>query len=167
VSSISQTDGRIILSKMSGFEVLVSTDAGRSWAALPSPPKRPVPEDALSVINNVQFAGMEAFDPRPEFNPLTGPMRILVGGMYGVWEFMESAAGSQERRGGTTASSTIQGQWSLLDNSTFRPEPRLGFAELAYIKFRVSPACSGHGSMNAPMSMDMGIGNGCFRDGAV
>lgn len=111
VAAVHPLDANIVVAKENAGSWWLSRDAGNTWTALPNPPWA---SDGLSRAVNEQAHRNLALDPRPQHNPGIGnPLRILVGGEGGVWQFLASDA-----TGAT-------GAWSLITGSATVADPYL------------------------------------------
>ena len=106
VSAMSNTDGDIVVSKVSNTNWQLSLNAGASWTSLPSPPSA---NDGLSrVTAPFSYKGL-AIDP----GSAAGTIRILNGGEGGIWAYTASQA------------SPGSGSWSKVSSTTFDGDPYL------------------------------------------
>jgi len=89
ISAMSPTNGDLILSKEHHWNWFVSKDRGNTFLKLPRPPGNPY-DTTASIDGNTRKWG--EFDPSPKHNPANGnPIRIVVGGLNGAWEYIARA----------------------------------------------------------------------------
>jgi hypothetical protein len=111
VTTISASNGDIVLSKQSGRDWYLSLDAGSTWTRLPEPPD--ATDGLTSAVTPNRHVGV-VIDPDPQRDPTldsTRRIRLLIGGQGGVWEFNASNA------------SGSAGTWSLIPGSAPNPQP--------------------------------------------
>lgn len=112
VTTISDSNGAVILSKKGGRDWFLSQDAGANWVTLPDPPNATDGITTAAVTPNRHVGAM--IDPDPMKDPTldnSRRIRILNGGQAGIWEFNASNA------------SGSAGSWRLLPGSSPNVQP--------------------------------------------
>jgi hypothetical protein len=133
VTTISVSNGAIVLSKQSGRDWFLSLDAGDNWTELPEPPNA---DDAASVAVTANPHFGAQIDPNPLRDPTLDSsrrIRILNGGQGGIWQFIA----------GNTTGTT--GSWSLLPGSAPNAQPHAPTNWL--VGTAVDPRAGEHGTI--------------------
>jgi hypothetical protein len=111
VSTISASNGDIILSKEGAYDWHISLDGGTIWTALPDPAA--AADRVSTAVTPNSHVGVQ-IDPDPMRDPTLDSerrLRVLNGGQGGLWEYLaENSSGSV-------------GTWQLIEGSASNPQP--------------------------------------------
>ena len=132
VAAVHPNNAAVIVSKENANSWWLSSDYGVTWTQLPNSPWA---NDGLSRAINTTAHRNVALDPRSDYDPgLGNPLRMLIGGDGGVWEFLANDA------------SGATGTWRLIPNSATVADPYITSLNdpqkniwLGYVAFNPNP----------------------------